>query len=780
MGSLAAWWLALSVLGWVAWPLVASVFGQLPSKGYGYTRTFGLLLLSYLHWLLCTVGLLPNDARSIWALTLLIGAAGCVGWVRKRAELVDHLRREWRQVLMVEVLFALMFLVYALHKSYDPAIDHTEEPMDFAFLNGILRSPGMPPRDPWLSGFAISYYYFGYLTVSLLVRLTGLPAGVGYNLGLTQTLALTVTGAYTLICDLIRCHGGGRRGYALPATVFGLVGGIGLAISGNLEGVVELLWTRGFGSRAFYRWLDVPGLTAAPRSNSWLPSGGSWWWRASRIIVDHNILGKTPTVITEFPAFSFILGDLHPHVMSLPYVLMALGLACELFLAGQRKLTRHWLAQPRFWAIPLVLGVLGFVNTFDLPTFVAIVALAAFSGRWQGPSSWRGWGKECLLLGLWITMGCIAIYLPFYLGLSSQVQGIGLAYYAKTPLKHYLLCFGTWLLPIAVDITPRCVRAGQESRPVVSWRALAGIWLVILLLPWIGTGIVGGWGRLLLGLVSAVSTGPWLLLLQSALMALLLARMWSHLRQDRASRDAGQLLSDGLALAGVGLTYATEFYYLRDSFDTRMNTVFKLHYQAWLLLAVAATLAAFRLWRAAGWRRLAVWLSGFLLCASIYYPVAAAYTKTEGYGGQPTLDGTAFLQRESPAEYGAYLWLSEHAQPKDVLVEAVGEEYVAAHNRLSSWSGVPTILGWPGHEVQWRGDDGEVLRRAADLERIFVSADQDEIMAILRQYGATYLHVGPHEREKHAIDQSRLAWYASFLETVYSEDGVTLYRVPGD
>ena len=82
MGSLAAWWLALSALGWLAWPLVASVFRQLPSKGYGYTRTFGLLLLSYLHWLLCVAGLLPNDARSIWALTLLIGAAGCVGWVR--------------------------------------------------------------------------------------------------------------------------------------------------------------------------------------------------------------------------------------------------------------------------------------------------------------------------------------------------------------------------------------------------------------------------------------------------------------------------------------------------------------------------------------------------------------------------------------------------------------------------------------------------------------------------------------------------------------------------
>ena len=779
MRSLAAWWLALSVLGWLAWPLVATVFRHLPSRGYGYTRMFGLLLVSYVHWLLCTARILPNDARGVHASALLLVAVGSLSWLRKRAELVSYLRREWRQILTVEALFIVVSLIYALHRSYDPAINHTEAPMDFAFLNGILHSPSMPPRDPWLSGFSISYYYFGYLTVSELVRLTGLPSGVGYNLGLTHTLALTVVGSYTLICDLIRCHSGQRRHYARSAGVLALLGAIGLGMTGNLEGVFELLRARGVGSEALFRWLDVPGLAEAPRGGSWLPGGG-WWWRASRIILDRNILGRTPTVITEFPAFSFILGDLHPHVMSLPYVLMALGLACELYLAGPGRLTRDWLRQPPFWAAPLVFGVLGFVNTFDLPTFVAMGVLASFAGRWQGRGAWRRWARDCIPLGLWIIAGSILLYLPFYLGLSSQVQGVGLVYYAKTPLKHWFLCFGPWLLPLVADMVGYPLKHRGEGHPAVSRPFLVGTWIVILLLPWLGTGAIGGWGRLLLGVISTVSTGPWLLLLQSALMAVLLARISGQLARDRASRDARLLLSDGLTLAGVSLTYATEFFYVRDAFDTRMNTVFKLYYQAWVLLGVGATLAAFRLWRARGWRRVTVCVSALLFCLCLCYPLAAAYTKAGGYRDRPTLDGTAFLGVESPAQHGAYLWLKEHAQPDDLLVEAVGEDYFAAHNRLSSWTGVPTVLGWPGHEAQWRGDDREVLRRTPDVHTIYTSANQDEILATLRKYGATCLYVGTHERAKHGIDGVRLAWYASFLEVVYSQGEVSLCRVPGN
>ena len=777
--SLAMWWLATSAIGWLAWPLTASMFPQAPGRGYPWARALGLILLSYAYWLLGTLGGLPNNATSLWAVAGIFAVVGLISWACKRAELLACLRREWPHLLTVELLFALGFLLYATHKAYDPAIDHTEEPMDFAFVNAILRSPHMPPNDPWLAGHSISYYYFGYLITALLTRLTRLPAGVGYNLGLAHTFALTLVGGYALIDELIRLHDGEAQGHGRQTRLFGILGGIALLLASNLEGPLEFLRARGLGSEAFYRWLDVPGLVEAGPSGT-LPNGAWWWWRASRITLDRNFLGRSPTVITEFPAFSFILGDLHPHLMSLPYVLLVLGMSIELYFLGRPgpRLTLSgagWWRQRRYWAMPLIFGALGFLNSWDLPTLALIGLLAFCLGRWQGRASWRAWAKDGLTLGAWLGLGSVLLYLPFYLKLRSQAQGLGLAYYAKMPLKHYLLFFGLWLLPITVE----ALRGLKTLLATVSWRRLLSTWGVVFLLPWLGTALLGGWGRVLLGLGALFYAGPWLLLLQSGLLATLLINLWCALRSDSAMQEGAQLVWDGFLLVGVGLTYAAEFFYLRDLFGTRMNTVFKLYYQAWLLLGVGGIVAAFRLWRAGGWLRIAVWASVLLLCVSLYYPFAAAYTRGGGYRGQPTLDGTAFLRQESPAEYGAFVWLTEHARAGDVLVEAAGDDFFPSHNRLSSWTGVPTILGWVGHEAQWQGSDEEILLRLPDLDVIYASPDREQVMSALRRYRATYLYVGEHEREKHSIEASRLDWYASFLELAYAEGDVRLYRVPG-
>lgn len=780
MRPLVMWWLALSALGWLTWPLVASLFRQTPGRGYAYARAFGLLLLSYSYWILGTLGVLSNNTVSLWGLAGVWAIVGTICWIYKRDELIEFVRRKWRHILTVELLFLILFILYATHKSYDPAIEHTEEPMDFALLNGILHSARLPPNDPWLSGFSISYYYLGYLTVAVLARLTGLPSGIGYNLGLTHTLALTVVGGYGLIYDLICWQNGPRATDSTRiARVFGILGGVAIGIAGNLEGICELLRAGGLLPGAFLRWLDIPGLADALPTGSWLPGGGWWWWRASRIIRDHNILGKIPTVITEFPIFSFILGDLHPHVMSLPYALMALGLACELYGLGRSKqVFKRW-PLSLYWMAPLIFGALGFLNSWDLPIFLALGILAFCVERWHARFAGRAWVQQGILFGLWLTLCSVLLYVPFYLELRSQVQGIGLVYYAKTPLRHYVLCFGLWLLPILADVFVGSWGLRTKEKSGGGGSVFWAVWGGLLFLPWLVTMLLGSWGRTLLGLGTLVMVGPWLLLLQSGILAILLTDLWNAFRTNQAGRDSGRLFSRLLVLVGVGLTYATEFFYVRDAFDTRMNTIFKSYYQAWLLLGIGAVCASYRLWRDGGWRRVFSCFSGLLLCACLYYPVAAAYTKSGAYRGEPTLDGTAFLREESPAEYGAYLWLREHAQPEDVVVEAPGEEFVASTNRLSSWTGVPTILGWAGHEAQWRGDDAEVLRRIPDVERIYTSSDEQQVLAALQQYEATYLYVGPYERKKYALlDDNRLEWYATFLEMRYAEGDVRLYKAP--
>ncbi|MHB1296485.1 MAG: DUF2298 domain-containing protein [Anaerolineae bacterium] len=759
MGTAILWWLQLTLLGWLAWPLAARVFRQAPGRGYAYARAIALLALALVQWATSLAGILDNSPVTIRLTAGLLALGGIALWLHDRHDLLAWLRGNARHVLTAEALAAAAFALYVLQRAYDPTIAHTEQPMDMAMLAGILRSPHMPPNDPWLAGYSISYYYLGYQTVAVLCKLGGVSAGIGYNQGLAHTLALAALGAYGVLYDLLAPA---RRATALAA-----VGGLALVLAGNLVGPLELLRNAGLGSDAFYRWLGVPGLAEAPRSGGFVPTEPWWWWRASRAFQDANFLGRSPTVITEFPAFSFVLGDLHPHLMALPYLLAAIGLAVELYRVA-RLAGRPWWREPAVWATAPLVGALGFLNSWDLPTGLAVVAVAYGLGLGRRGRGWMAaWAPPIAV----IVAGSFLLYLPFYRSLQTQVQGLGLVTFTKTRLLAYLLCFGVWLAPITLEAL-----RGAAKR--LAWRRFLALWAALWLAPWLLTGLLGGWGRVLLGVFASLASGPWLLLYLSGLLALLLVQIARAWRLPPDARDDTQLLAHALAALGLALGYAVEFLYLRDLFDTRMNTVFKVYYQVWVFLALAGIMAWVRLWRGGGLARVGTALCGLLLLACLTYTPAAAESKAGGYRGSPTLDGTAFLQEESPGAYAAYRWLQEHAAPGAVLVEAPGEAYVASDSRLSAWTGIPSVLGWAGHEVQWRGADEEVLRRQADLERLYTTQDAAEARAILARYGARYVYVGARERERYGIDAARLQELVPFLTPVLAEGDAVLFEVP--
>ena len=151
------WWLLLSVLGWLMWPIAAAIFRHAPGRGYAYAKVMGLLLLSYIYWILGLLGLSLNAPLVLWTVAALAALAGLYAWLRNRIDLTSFLRSEARYVLSAEVVSLTVFVLCVAQKSFDPAIAHTEQPMDFGFLNAVLRSVHMPPNDPWMAGFPVSY-----------------------------------------------------------------------------------------------------------------------------------------------------------------------------------------------------------------------------------------------------------------------------------------------------------------------------------------------------------------------------------------------------------------------------------------------------------------------------------------------------------------------------------------------------------------------------------------------------------------------------------------------
>ncbi|MCH8162283.1 MAG: hypothetical protein IIB88_10365, partial [Chloroflexi bacterium] len=416
MSETLAWWAMLQVVGLAALPLCLSLFQRLPDKGYTLSKAFGLLVAGYIFWILVHVGL-PNTTRAIWFVLLLVAAASAILLWRRRVDVITFARERWWLILATEALLFITFITAAYLRSYVPDFGGTEKPMDLMFLNAVTRAESFPPIDPWLTGESVSYYYFGYLLVSVMTRLSdtiaSVPIGVGYNLGLAMIVALTVTGAFGLIYNLTapserRASEGGpgtpARGFNSKPLwrpmIFGLAGALLLAVMGNLEGLLELLAAHDFGSAGFWNWIGIREL-GAYNSTSWFPDQFWFWWRATRIL-------DAGAGIHEIPFFSFLLGDLHPHVMSIPFVLLAVGVALTLLRSDEPLDLVVWLERP-LWLIGfgLIVGGLAFLNTWDMPTMAFLITLIVVLRNRLNTNRWS-WGLALDSIGFLIPLFLVA------------------------------------------------------------------------------------------------------------------------------------------------------------------------------------------------------------------------------------------------------------------------------------------------------------------------------------------------------------------------------------
>jgi YYY domain-containing protein len=816
------WWLALQLVGLAALPLAFRLFRRLPDRGYALARPLGLLLGAYLFWLGNSLGLLRNHWGGV--LLALVVVAG-LSWLAYRrwpghdeTRLLPWLGEHWRLVLVVEVVFALAFAGWAWLRGFSPDLMTTggEKFMEIAFINAILRSETFPPLDPWLSGFAISYYYFGYVMTALVARFTGVPATIAFTLGIAHLFALTVTGAFGVAYNLVqatRQEAGEKR----TAIGYGLLGATFVALMGNLEGLLEAMFSKGLGSQAFWKWVDVPGLLENGRvTGQWFPGAGWWWWRGSRVISDLDLLGRPIPIqpIDEFPFFSFILGDMHPHVLALPFVLLAVALAFNLFRGRGRP---SWV---EIGLLALALGGLSFLNTWDFPIYLGLILLAYGVRRYRefggaGNAFWKDLG---LVAGSLFGLG-VLFYLPFYVGFRSQAGGILPNLLFPTRLHQYLIMFGPFIFVLVCwlgVLLVRAFRASDEGGGQLGRRALA-TWLGVLLLfpasmlaavglllstpsgrAFVQSGldmdvvrqVIGEQtvGSLLRETVRVRLSDPWTSALLALLIAVALVLIWQWLRRrDDASPsihlDSTTVFALLLAFVGLALTLAVEWVYLRDNFGVRMNTVFKFYFQGWVLMGLASAYASYCLLervRGPGWAPFGVGLM-LLLAGGLVYTLFAGYSRAEGFNAQNwTLDGAAWIARNHPDDYAAVEWLRAHAEGAPVILETPGKSY-NYEGRVSALTGLPSVLGWSLHEGQWRGSYEEQSRREPDIEAIYntiVRNDEeaDRVMELLRQYDVTYVYVGPTERQRYP--QAGLEKFDRLLEPVFSRGQVTIYSVP--
>jgi YYY domain-containing protein len=638
---------------------------------HGAAWPAAILAFTFASWY-CGLARLPIPVALVPFLAA-IGYGLYRGWYTR-----DLVREGLPWDLLILVCFVFMLGI----RSANPTITYGERFMEHGFLASVMRTPIVPPPDPWFAGGTLTvYYYLGYWMLGALGIVTGIPSTIVFNLASPTIFAFsaaTLLAIGTLLLDRFRW---------LPL-------------------IILLLPNPSFFA------LAATGATMA-----------SVLWDSTRTI---------PNTITEFPLFTFLWGDIHPHFLGM-FVQLLLILLVAIALLRWRALGR----EGRLVVIllsALCLGTMPPMNTWDV-LFYAPLVLAAGALLWyrrrHAVPSWHGihgipdapWAYLVLVPVL-----AVLVYLPYYPMMESAgVEGAGIVPLPTAPLQ-FLLVNGFLLALVIIPLLP-----DVRKRP------------------------------LLLGAPLTVALAGY----PAAACAILpLVYLAARRRFEPA---------EVCAIFGLILITVCEFLFLKDHMGPvyyRMNTVFKFYFAAWLLLGIAGTVMAGRLIAARVQKefvpvRLRTPLIAVVAVAFVLAPLVIP--TSFWWQSERTLDGLAYLDTYNPDEAAAVQYLRS-LQKNPGIIEAVKDDF-GYTSRISSFTGIPTILGWPFHEILWRGDRGGWFGiRTGDVKAIY--EDPDRTVSLMRKYNISLLYVGPEEERIYQVHQP-----APGLTEVFAQGQVRIYQI---
>ncbi|MDE3077482.1 MAG: DUF2298 domain-containing protein, partial [Chloroflexota bacterium] len=565
----------------------------------------------------------------------------------------------WQRLALGEGLFLALFGLFFFVRTTNPDLWHPlmggEKPMDFAFLNATMKSSYFPPYDPWFAGGYINYYYFGFVIVGTLIKLLGIVPAVAYNLAIPLLPALTGIGAFSIVASLAGWSGSGKARAPIAA---GLLAVLFVGVIGNL-GEIALIF-QGLLSLAgpglHFTIPGVGGLAGAIGGVGQLLAGRAlpfriewWYWNATRLI---------PNVINEFPFFTFLYGDLHAHAIALPFTLLSVGTGVSLLLASARRepgvpSPAIRVAAPAL--LGLTIGALRATNTWDYPTYLALSAAILIladtlrRGRFGWAAVWRAAFQTVVVLAL-----AALLFWPYSRHFVTLYDSLQPWAGERTQIGPYLLIHGIALFPLTIFLLKQIFGSGSRSvvgrliralfinrrRPGAVVRRLARCAVAPMsqhVLMYLAEGM------LLFALVLAALAvlQLWVPLLLVALLGLAAALLFSARLHPR------KRVICLLAGLGLSLNLATEFLVITGDVG-RMNTVFKLDFQAWVLFGLAAVLALHDLHqelRPSFTRGLVLGGSGVLVACGLVYTLGSSVARAhDRFEPLPlTDDGQAYM-----------------------------------------------------------------------------------------------------------------------------------------
>jgi len=340
------WYFALLCVGVVFFGITKKLFSSFFDQGYAFSKTIGILLLSYSVFLLGNLHIAPFNLVTL-LICMSIGLIITIIVFRKNTNKIP-----WRIIILEELFFLIALFIWTYVRGQEPSIHGLEKFMDFGFMQSILRTSYFPPLDMWYAKLPINYYYFGHLTGAIQIRLSGVPPEVGYNLILATIFAQSMVSTFSLVTQLVFSYGKRLKN----AFIFGFIGAWILNFGGNLHTIY--LFTSGYPAEKPTPFWEI--LSGFNPTKYWYPN-------ATRFI---------PFTIHEFPSYSYVVADLHGHVFDILFVLLTLAI---LFIMFVRNNDRCSLPATNHYPLTTLLGFMSAIhymtNAFDGPIYLLLTSV---------------------------------------------------------------------------------------------------------------------------------------------------------------------------------------------------------------------------------------------------------------------------------------------------------------------------------------------------------------------------------------------------------------------
>lgn len=799
--GLLIWYLFVFLLGVLTYPIIRLVMPGLGDKGYALSRTLGLVILAYVPWLLSSLGV-PHTRALIGLVFAVLAVTGLgIGWMR-RDELLEEWKSNRRYFLLIEGIFLSFFLFDLFIRLGNPDLWHPakggERPMDFSYLNAVIKSTTFPPYDPWFAGGYINYYYYGFVLVSTPVKLLGIVPSIAYNFILPTLFAIVATSAFAIGWNLVEqseaktIESSNRSLFSMLSSL-PFMGGISaallMAVLGNL-GTIQMVFQAlarlaapggdiadtGIVQRLGYA---VEGLYSTIAQGVPLPIGrGEWYWNPSRVIPP-----GPGNEITEFPFFTFLYSDLHAHMIVLIMATFVIAWAVATVRARRTSVLS-------LIAGAIVIGALYPTNLSDIYTYLPVGLTALVYAIWRSngfpQTRWLPALSPTVKRVILTILGVVLLtvlsywfYEPYRAAYSQAYRQLDPWTASRTPIMSYLTHWGLFLFLIFswlvwetrqwMAVTP--VSSLGKLKPFQLLIELALAVLVVILLYLAYRKVWIGW--------IALPLAAWAGLLT--------------LRPDQPDMKRLALFWVGTALL---ITIVVELFTVRGDIG-RMNTIFKFYLQAWTLLAVSGgaafawLLADIQIWRR-HWRTTWQIGLGILFAGAALYTVTATTDKVSDRmtpEAPHTLDSMTYMAyseywdtsvMDLSQDYRAIRWMQDNIEGSPVIVEANCPEYRWC-TRFTIYTGLPGVVGWNWHQRQQRALSPPTLvtDRVDAIGQFYNTTDIGFAQNFLDKYDVQYIVVGQVEQIYYdAGGLEKFEQYDGMLwKEVYRDLQTVIYKV---